>query len=69
MEPLFEALSTAAGMNPDPTEDPLGGDDDDLIYDADEVQAGAQQAAMLDKFDNMIAASHPEEVDGQFDNA
>ena len=76
MEGLFEALTRAASMNPDPTGD--NDDNDDFIYDEDEVNRGAQQA-MLANFDDMldtsgVEAGEDEALDGkadagQFDDA
>jgi hypothetical protein len=63
-------------MNPDPTGD--NDDNDDFIYDEDEVNRGAQQA-MLANFDDMldtsgVEAGEDEALDGkadagQFDDA
>lgn len=49
---IFEALSHAALLNPDPEEDDEG--DDDFIYNLDEVNLGAEQARMLDHLESVF---------------
>lgn len=51
---LFEALSHAALVNPDPLEDGEQEGDDELIFDADEVRLGAEQARILDHLESVF---------------
>jgi nucleotide-sensitive chloride channel 1A len=43
---IFDAFSHAALLNPDPEDDEDDGGNDDFIFNADEVQAGAAQAML-----------------------
>lgn len=54
--PLFEALSYAASINPDPAEPGEEDGDDDLIFNATEVELGAEQARRLEHWDTLLAA-------------
>lgn len=51
---MFNALSAAALNNPDPLEDWEQEGDDELIYNADEVQLGAEQARTLDHLESVF---------------
>lgn len=55
LQAIFDALSHAALLNPDPEED---GDDedgyDDFIYNLDEVQLGAEQAKALEHLESVF---------------
>lgn len=59
---LFNALSHAAMLNPDPEEegDELEGD---FIYDLSEVQLGAEQARALDHLESVFHLPGDEEMD------
>lgn len=50
---IFDALSHAALLNPDPVEEDDGGDDN-FIYNIDEVQLGAAQAQALNHFESVF---------------
>jgi len=54
--PLFDAFSRAALSNPDPVEPGHEDDegDDELIYNIQEVELGAQQAAILDHLESVF---------------
>ena len=55
--PLFEALSHAASLNPDPPEDGEEEGDDELVFDAEEVELGAEQARRLQRWDELLQES------------
>lgn len=68
---MFDALSHAALLNPDPEvdgEEFLG----DFIYDADEIAEGSEQARILNHLDSVFVEPGDEEEegeDGQYDDA
>lgn len=51
---IFEALSHAALVNPDPPEDGEEEGDDDLIFNEEEVRLGAEQARILNHLDSVF---------------
>lgn len=51
---MFNALSAAALNNPDPLEDWEQDGDDELIYNTDEVELGAEQARTLDHLESVF---------------
>jgi len=51
---MFNALSAAALNNPDPLEDWEQEGDDELIYNTDEVELGAEQARTLDHLESVF---------------
>lgn len=51
---IFNALSHAALINPDPPEDGEQDGDDEFIYDYDEVSLGAEQARTLDHLESVF---------------
>lgn len=53
---IFNALSHAALMNPDPPEDGAQEGDDEFIYDEDEVALGAEQARVLQHLESVFVA-------------
>lgn len=55
--PLFEALSYAASLNPDPPEDGEEEGDDELIFNPEEVVLGAEQARRLQRWDELLQES------------
>ena len=69
---LFEALSYAASINPDPIDEHDQEDDanDDFIFNADEVELGAEQAKRLEHWDTLLSedAAHVNKA-GKFDDA
>jgi len=54
LQAMFNALSAAALNNPDPLEDWEQEGDDELIYNTDEVELGAEQARTLDHLDSVF---------------
>eukprot|EP01039_Chlorochromonas_danica_P000126 gene126-134_t len=60
---VFEALSHAALINPDPLEDGEEEGDDDLIYNEEEVRLGAEQARILDHLDSVFVV--PSQFQGE----
>ena len=73
---IFNALSHAAMMNPDPPEDGEQEGDDEFIYDEDEVALGAEQARVLQHLDSVFVAptmaqreEEEDEDEGQFEDA
>ena len=75
---IFNALSHAAMMNPDPPEDGEQEGDDEFIYDEDEVALGAEQARVLQHLDSVFVAptmaqreeeEDEDEPEGQFEDA
>eukprot|EP01034_Spumella_vulgaris_P028532 gene28532-35406_t len=71
---LFDALSHAALLNPDPDEED---DEGDFIYDGEEVALGAEQARILDHLESVFTFPEDEDngegggeggVDGQYDD-
>jgi hypothetical protein len=51
---MFNALSAAALNNPDPAEDWEQEGDDELIYNAEEVELGAEQARTLEHLESVF---------------
>ena len=51
---IFDALSRAAMLNPDPPVDGEFDGDDEFIYDLEEVQLGAEQARMLNHLESVF---------------
>jgi nucleotide-sensitive chloride channel 1A len=51
---MFNALSAAALNNPDPEEDWAQEGDDELIYNAEEVELGAEQARTLEHLESVF---------------
>lgn len=51
---IFDALSHAALINPDPMEEGEQEGDDELIYNVDEVRLGAEQAKALDHLESVF---------------
>lgn len=62
---LFEALSQAALLNPDPEDDEEG--DDDFIFNADEVNLGAAQAAALNAWESKFVDPEDENCNDEGD--
>ena len=54
LHPIFDALSKAAMLNPDADECGEFEGDDELIYNVDEVELGAAQAARLAHFESIF---------------
>jgi nucleotide-sensitive chloride channel 1A len=52
--PLFEAFSYAASINPDLPEAGEEDGDDELIFNSDEVQLGAEQARRLEQWEALL---------------
>ena len=69
--PLFEALSHAASLNPDPPEDGEEEGDDELIFDSAEVAMGAEQARRLHRWDELLQESddQPRPKEARFEDA
>lgn len=70
LKTMFDEFSHAAELNPDPAED---GDDewvgeDDLIYNVDEVQLGAEQARALAHLDSVFVAPEDQFEDQPYDD-
>ena len=67
IQSIFDALSHAAMLNPDPEEE---GDDaegyDDFIYNLEEVQLGAEQAKALEHLESVFQFP-PEAGEGDYD--
>jgi hypothetical protein len=57
---IFEALSHAALLNPDPEDDDEG--NHDFIYNLDEVNLGLEQARMLDHLESVF--QFPDQAEG-----
>lgn len=53
LQSLFDALSHAALINPDPEDEEDNGDDD-FIFNVDEVRLGAEQARVLDHLESVF---------------
>ena len=51
---MFNALSAAALNNPDPPEEWEQEGDDELIYNLDEVELGAEQARTLEHLESVF---------------
>mmetsp|Transcript_4115 Transcript_4115/g.6177 ORF Transcript_4115/g.6177 Transcript_4115/m.6177 type:complete len:212 (+) Transcript_4115:150-785(+) len=81
---IFNALSHAAMMNPDPPEDGEEEGHDEFIYNYDEVALGAEQARILDHLESVFVAptdaqlndmqendneDDDDDTNGQFDDA
>ena len=69
---IFNALSHAALVNPDPPEDGEEEGDDEFIYNIDEVALGAEQARVLNHLESVFRAPEGDEEEGeegQFDDA
>ncbi|KAJ1427007.1 regulator of volume decrease after cellular swelling-domain-containing protein [Ochromonadaceae sp. CCMP2298] len=64
---MFDALSAAAMNNPDPPEDGEEEGDDELIFNAEEVELGAQQARALSHLESVfhLPGDPEEEEDGE----
>ena len=54
LKDIFDVLSRAAEMNPDPPEYGEQEGDDELIFDANEVNLGVEQSRMLAHYDSIF---------------
>jgi chloride channel, nucleotide-sensitive, 1A len=71
LQPLFDAFSQAAELNPDEPEPGEQEGDDELIYNEEAVSLGARQAALLAHLDSILVVEDgAAEVEaGQFEDA
>ena len=80
LKEIFNAFSHAALLNPDPPEDGEEEGDDELIYNTDEVELGAEQSRNLQHLESVFhlpgdeleiegEEEEEEETAGQFEDA
>ncbi|CAM9447904.1 unnamed protein product, partial [Choristocarpus tenellus] len=70
LQPMFDAFSRAAELNPDPMEAGHQEGDDELIFDHDSVTLNAEQARVLAHLDSVLVVPDGMEVhEGKFDDA